>query len=317
MLVVTGGAGFIGSNLVKGLNAEGYDNVLVVDDLTNGRKFKNLVDCQIIDYVDKADFLQKIKDLNFLKNIKAIFHQGACSATTEWNGRYLMENNYEYSKNLLHVAIAAKIPFIYASSAAVYGLTTTFKEIPEFESPLNAYGYSKLQFDRYVRKLLPQSSSQIVGLRYFNVFGPGEQHKEAMASVIFHFYNQLVACGSMKLFGSQEGYEAGEQRRDFIYIKDIVDVNVWLHSHPQVSGIFNVGTGNSRSFNDVARAVIKHHGRGEIEYIPFPLHLKGHYQSYTEADISLLRDQGYEKAFTTLEEGVSQYLCNWPNLAKI
>ncbi len=308
MYVVTGGAGFIGSNIVKGLNQQGITDILVVDDLTDGTKFNNIVSCQIQDYLDKDIFLTKIRDPKFLQNIDKIIHQGACSTTTEWDGRYMMNNNYEYSKELFHACVAEQIPFIYASSAAVYGLTDTFVEEPKYESPLNVYGYSKLQFDRYVRRYLPSIKSQVVGLRYFNVFGPGEHHKGTMASVMFHFYNQLRSQGVMKLFASYDDYQDGEQRRDFIYINDVVNVILWFAQNPDVSGIYNVGTGQSRSFNDVAKAVLDYHGSGKVEYIPFPDHLKGRYQSFTEADISQLKNAGYQTAFTSLEDAVKDYL---------
>lgn len=308
MFVVTGGAGFIGSNLVKGLNSRGYNNIIVVDDLTDGIKFRNIVDCDIADYLDKDDFMQQLNNRAFSKSIQAIFHQGACSTTTEWNGKFMMNNNYEYSKQLLHCCLDSGIPFIYASSAAVYGLTSIFKETPEYEAPLNVYGYSKLQFDRYVRSFLPNPSSQIVGMRYFNVFGPKENHKGTMASVMFHFYNQLKKQGQLNLFEGTDGYENGEQRRDFIFVDDIVKVNLWFLDNPKVNGIFNIGTGQSRSFNDVARSVLNFVGKGALGYIPFPEHLRGCYQSFTEADISLLRNQGYDLPFTPLEEGVKQYL---------
>lgn len=308
MFVVTGGAGFIGSNLIKSLNNTGISNILVVDDLTDGRKFKNFSHCDIADYLDKDVFLKKLTEASFLKELKAIFHQGACSTTTNWDGRYMMENNYAYSKEVLNACQKAKIPFIYASSAAVYGLTNTFLESPKFESPLNVYGYSKLQFDRYVRKILPHSQSQIVGLRYFNVFGPGEAHKGPMASVVFHFYNQLKACNTMRLFEGFAQYAHGEQKRDFIYVDDVTKVNLWFLENPQISGVFNVGTGLSRSFNDVAQQIRNLEGAGEIEYIPFPDQLKGCYQSYTRADINALRKAGYTDPFMSLEEGVRRYL---------
>lgn len=308
MYIITGGAGFIGSNLVRALNKKGINQIIVVDDLTQGIKFKNLVDCCILDYIDKDDFLIKIQDAAFLQKIKAIFHQGACSTTTEWNGRYMMENNYEYSKKILHACLAASIPFIYASSAAVYGLTTTFQESPTYEAPLNVYGYSKLLFDQYIRRYLDDSKSQIAGMRYFNVYGPGENHKETMASVMYHFYHQLSSHHHVKLFEGCDGYANGEQRRDFIYIDDIININLWLLENSHVSGIFNVGTGLSRSFNDVARAMIAEFGQGDIIYSPFPAHLKGHYQSYTQADISLLKSKGYQQRFHCLEEGVQKYV---------
>lgn len=309
MIIVTGGAGFIGSNLVKALNMRGIDNIIVVDDLTDGKKFINLVDCHYRDYLDKDDFRKKIlNDERFAEDIDVIFHQGACSTTTEWDGKYMMDNNFQYSKDVLHYALAHEIPFIYASSAAVYGGNQNFTESPEFESPLNVYGYSKLFFDQYVRRILPTAKSQIAGFRYFNVYGPREQHKGSMASVAFHFNNQIRDTGHCKLFAGCDGYADGEQVRDFVFVGDVVDVNCWFMDNPTKSGIFNVGTGRSQSFNDVANAVINRHGRGTIEYIPFPEHLKGAYQSFTQADLTQLRAAGYNKPFMTVEDGVSLYL---------
>ena len=313
MIIVTGGCGFIGSNIVHGLNALGHSDIVVVDDLTDGRKFNNIVDCNITDYVDKNEFLTLVEN-NALTNVRAIFHQGACSDTTEWNGQYMMTNNYEYSKKLLRFALTNKCQFIYASSAAVYGSSQQFTEHSEFEKPLNIYGYSKYLFDHYVRNILVNltaSQSQIVGLRYFNVYGPREQHKGSMSSVAYHLDGQL--CGgsqTVKLFGAYDGCSAGEQRRDFIYVKDAVDVNLWFMQHPVKSGIFNCGTGRCQTFNDIANAVISYHQKGEIEYIPFPKHLQGAYQSYTQADITQLRNIGYNKPFSTVEQGVADYL-NW------
>ena len=308
MIIVTGGAGFIGSNLVKALNDKGFTDVLVVDDLTDGIKFRNLVDCQVIDYLDKDDFLQMVKqERNFTENIEAIFHQGACSATTEWDGRYMMENNYAYSKALLHYCLKLKIPFIYASSAAVYGIGENFKEAKENEAPVNVYGYSKYLFDEYVRRLVTEPESLVVGLRYFNVYGPREQHKGSMASVAWHLNQQIQETGKMKLFEGSGGYADGDQRRDFIHVDDVVKVNLWMLENGTY-GIVNVGTGASRPFNDVAKAIISWHGKGEINYIEFPVHLKGSYQSYTEADIHSLRKMGYEDDFLSVEEGVKQYL---------
>lgn len=309
MIIVTGGAGFIGSNIIIGLNEKGYSDILVVDDLTDGRKFTNLVGLTITDYIDKNDFLDKIKAGNdFAKDIEAIFHQGACSTTTEWNGQYMMNNNYEYSKVLLEYALNRGVPFLYASSAAVYGDGTIFQESLEHEAPLNVYGYSKYLFDQVVRKALDTATSQVVGFRYFNVYGPNEQHKESMASVAFHLNNQLKENEMVKLFEGCDGYADGEQRRDFIYVKDVVDVNLWFLQNPKISGIFNVGTGRSQPFNDIAKAVIQHHKRGHITYMPFPEHLKGRYQSFTQADIQKLRQVGYDKSFKTVEEGVADYL---------
>ncbi len=313
MFIITGGAGFIGSNLVRGLNSRGVCDILVVDNLHNGVKFRNLVDCGISDYLDKATFLEKLTSGEFNDlAIDAIFHQGACSATTEWDGRYMMENNYEYSKILLNFCIDHDIPFIYASSAAVYGAGTVFKEDPAHESPLNVYGYSKYRFDQYLRERFLKIKSQVVGLRYFNVYGPHEAHKESMASVAFHLNNQILQSGKLRLFQGCDGYGDGEQRRDFIFVGDVVDVNLWFFDHPQLSGIFNLGTGRSQPFNDVANAVINHHGQGQIEYIPFPDHLKGCYQSFTEANLDTLRTAGYTQSFKSVEEGVGEYM-KWLN----
>lgn len=309
MIIVTGGAGFIGSNIVKELNQRGVKDILVVDDLTDGTKFTNLADLAIQDYLDKDDFLAHIHNNDsFGRKIEAIFHEGACSTTTEWDGRFMMKNNYEYSKSLLHYCLERGISFLYASSAATYGDGQIFKEELAYERPLNVYGYSKFLFDQYVRRLLPTVSSQIVGFRYFNVYGPNEQHKGSMASVAFHLNQQLPKTHVVKLFQGCDGYGDGEQRRDFVFVDDVVDVNLWFQQHPSKSGIFNVGTGNSQSFNEVAQAVVDWHGKGTIEYIPFPDHLKGHYQSFTQADISRLRAAGYDKPFKRVEEGVRLYL---------
>lgn len=309
MYIVTGAAGFIGSNIIKTLNTQGIHNILAVDDLSNGHQFINLRDLIIADYLDAKHFKKQIKDGHFDKqSITAILHQGACSDTTEWDGRYMLENNFEYSKALLHFALRQKIPFIYASSAAVYGASTTFKAEAQYEKPLNVYGYSKLLFDQYVRQQLARAKSQIAGLRYFNVYGPREQHKGKMASVAFHHNQQIQESNCVKLFEGSHGYEAGEQQRDFIYVDDVVAVNLWFLSNPHVSGIFNCGTGKSQAFNDIANSVIRWHDRGEIQYIPFPEHLKAHYQSYTQADISALRAAGYNANFHTVETGVADYL---------
>ncbi len=308
MIIVTGGAGFIGSNLVKALNDKGLTDVLVVDDLTDGIKFRNLVDCQVIDYLDKDDFLQMVKqEKDFTEKVEAVFHQGACSTTTEWDGHYMMENNYTYSKELLHYCLNLKIPFIYASSAAVYGTGENFKEVRENEAPVNVYGYSKYLFDEYVRRFVTEPESQVVGLRYFNVYGPREQHKGSMASVAWHLNQQIQASGKVKLFEGSGGYANGDQRRDFIHVDDVVKVNLWMLENG-ANGIVNVGTGASRPFNDVAKAIVSWHGKGVIEYIEFPEHLKDSYQSYTEADINSLRQMGYKNDFLSVEDGVKQYL---------
>ena len=308
MIIVTGAAGFIGSNLVKALNDAGQSNILAVDDLEDGTKFVNLSDCEIADYLDKDALLARVADGKDLGTVDAVLHQGACSDTTEWDGIYLMNNNFEYSKALLHYCLGRKIPYVYASSASVYGAGPVFKEERQYEKPLNLYAYSKFLFDQYVRRILPNAGSQIAGLRYFNVYGPREQHKAHMASVAFHFHNQLIETGTTRLFEGSDGYGNGEQRRDFVYVADVAAVNLWLLERPDVSGIFNLGTGCSQTFNDVARAVIAFHGRGEIEYVPFPDKLKGRYQSYTQADMSALRAAGYTAPFQTVEQGVPQYL---------
>jgi ADP-L-glycero-D-manno-heptose 6-epimerase len=310
MIVVTGGAGFIGSNLVKTLNQKGYTNIIVVDNLKNGVKFRNLVDCQIADYYDKRDFFEQLQNKSLKKKVTAIFHLGACSSTTEWDGHYIMQNNYEYSKLLLHFCMKRGIPFIYASSASVYGNGTVFKEEFQYEKPINMYAYSKYLFDQYVRQYLsdPELESQIVGLRYFNVYGSRESHKGGMASVAFHFNNQIKISNKLRLFEGCDGYENGEQRRDFVHVQDTVDVKLWLFENPQISGIFNVGTGKSQTFNEVAQAVLNWHNSGEIEYIPFPDHLKGSYQSFTEADISALIKAGYSQPFKDVQTGVKLYL---------
>lgn len=309
MIVVTGGAGFIGSNLVKKLNLMGFDNILVVDDLTDGTKFANLVDCNILDYMDKDVFLHKIIAEEFFSEaIEVIFHQGACSNTTEWNGKYVMENNYECSKILLHYCANNYIPFIYASSASVYGDNKIFQENIQNEKPLNVYGYSKFLFDQYVRRNLTQFKNQIVGLRYFNVYGPREQHKNKMASVAYHLNNQLQQNGKIKLFVGSDGFANGEQRRDFIYVDDVVEVILWFWTNKDKTGIFNLGTGQSASFNDVANAIISYYGKGEIEYIPFPKELEGRYQSYTQADMSELLALGCPIQFKPVNVGVKLYM---------
>ncbi|PRY64728.1 ADP-glyceromanno-heptose 6-epimerase precursor [Vreelandella songnenensis] len=317
MIVVTGGAGFIGANIVKALNERGRDDVMVVDDLRDGTKFVNLADCTLADYLDKDDFLSRVKaalrgETVDLPRIEAIFHEGACSDTTEWDGHYMMENNFEYSKVLLNYCEKFGIPFLYASSAATYGGSEVFKEAPEHEKPLNVYGYSKLLFDQHVRARWDKLTTQVVGFRYFNVYGPREQHKGKMASVAYHNHLQIRNGETLKLFGAYGGYEAGMQSRDFVYVGDVVDVNLWFLDNPQASGIFNLGTGRAEPFKAIGEAVIDFYGKGQIDYIDFPEELKGRYQSYTRADISHLRDAGCDVEFKTVAQGVTAYL-EWLN----
>ena len=309
MVVVTGGAGFIGANLVKALNERGEKNILVVDDLEQSDKFRNLVDCEIADYLDKRDFIDRINCGEFKKKFKAVLHEGACSDTMEHNGVYMMGNNYEYSKTLLHYCQAKRIPFLYASSAAVYGAGKVFRETRECEAPLNVYGYSKWLFDQYVRRLFAKRTAQIVGFRYFNVYGDREQHKGRMASVALHLHRQLLQDGRLRLFGASHGYGPGEQRRDFVYIDDVVDVTLWLAQQPSIrSGVYNCGTGRAESFNAVAEAVLAFHGRGTLEYIDFPTDLFDAYQPYTEADVTRLRAAGYAPSLRDVASGVREYL---------
>jgi ADP-L-glycero-D-manno-heptose 6-epimerase len=321
-VVVTGAAGFIGSNIVKGLNARGVTDIIAVDDLTHGDKFVNLADCEIADYVDKDEFVEAVQNGKFDDAVDVLLHEGACSDTTERDGRLMMRTNYEYSKALLHYCIQEAVPYIYASSAAVYGAKTTFRESPESEAPLNVYGYSKLLFDQYVRRSAGEHSSQVVGLRYFNVYGDREQHKGRMASVAHHFFNQYRASGSVRLFEGSGGYGDGEQRRDFIAVDDVVKLNLFFFDHPEIAGIYNAGTGAAQSFNDVAVATVNGcrvaeggtaltleelQAQGVIQYVPFPEDLKGRYQSFTQADVAGLRSAGYTAPFLTVEQGVQRY----------
>lgn len=313
MIVVTGGAGFIGANIVKGLNERGEKDIIVVDDLSDGTKFVNLVDCDIADYMDIDEFRAKVAN-DELPPLQAVFHEGACSSTTEWDGKYMMDNNYTYSKELFHYCQRHRVPFLYASSAATYGGSSEFREEAEFEKPLNVYGYSKLQFDDYVRAHSDKLTAQVVGFRYFNVYGPREQHKGSMASVAFHHHQQVLAGENPKLFGAYDGYDAGMQSRDFIYVGDVVAVNFWFLDHPDVSGVFNLGTGRAEPFKTIADTVIGFYKKGDIEFIDFPESLKGRYQSFTQADISHLREVGCDHQFKTLSEGVTAYL-EWLNKA--
>lgn len=327
-IVVTGAAGFIGSNIVKALNERGVTNIIAVDNLTKADKFKNLVDCEIADYLDKEDFISRIQAGHFDGEVDAIFHEGACSDTMETDGRYMMENNFRYSSILLDWCLDQEVQFLYASSAATYGASNVFKEERQYEAPLNVYGYSKFLFDQVVRKrLADEPASQIVGFRYFNVYGPRETHKGRMASVAFHHFNQFRAEGKVKLFEGSHGYADGEQRRDFVFVGDVAKVNLWFLDNPEKSGIFNLGSGRAQSFNDVAVATVNGsralkgeeplslaalRDKGLLEYVAFPEALKGKYQAFTQGDLTKLRAAGYEAPMATVEEGVSQYV-KWLN----
>ncbi|MCC2626239.1 MAG: rfaD [Burkholderiales bacterium] len=329
IIVVTGAFGFIGSNIVRALNKQGFTDIIAVDNLTNGGKSKNLCDCEILDYVDKEDFIQAIANGDYDNQIDYISHQGACSATTEQDGRYMMKNNYEYSNVLLEYAQRSEIPFVYASSAATYGDKTEFIEERQYENPLNVYGYSKFLFDQVVRRYLKNGlSAPVVGLRYFNVYGQDEWHKERMASVAFHHFNQYQKDGKVRLFEGCQGYGNGEQVRDFISVHDVVKVNMFflmnhLNEAEEISGIFNCGTGVARSFNDLALATVNACrvsdgkpvltlnelvSQGILEYISFPSDLANRYQCYTQANLANLRDAGFKENFLSLEEGISEYI---------
>jgi ADP-L-glycero-D-manno-heptose 6-epimerase len=315
--VVTGAAGFIGSRLIQGLNRRGVGDVIAVDNLAQADKFRNLRGCEIADYIDQAQFLAELR--RYEGAVEAVFHQGACSDTMETDGRYMMENNYRYSMRLLDWCQEEEVPLIYASSASVYGAGPEFREERRCERPLNIYGYSKFLFDQAVRRSLESAAAQIVGLRYFNVYGPNEAHKGRMASVAFHAFNQFQAEGRVRLFVGSDGYGDGEQRRDFVHVDDVVAVNLWMLERPEVSGVFNCGTGRAQTFNEVAAAVINTL-RGTrssaqdlaeenlIQYIPFPSALVGKYQSYTQADLTRLRATGLQGDFMGVQEGVSAYV---------
>jgi len=322
-IVVTGAAGFIGSNLVHALNARGETNVIAVDNLAKADKFRNLADAEIADYLDQDEFASRLHAGDFDDDLAAILHEGACSDTMETDGRYMMRNNYRYSVDLLTHCQDNDVPFLYASSAAVYGGSGAFREERACESPLNVYGYSKFLFDQYVRRVLRERTAQIAGFRYFNVYGPRESHKGRMASVALHFFDEYRAQGQVKLFESSDGYAAGEQRRDFVSVDDVVAAKLDFLDHPDRAGIFNLGTGRAASFNDVAVATINAcraaEGKppatlaelvnaGAIVYVPFPPALAGKYQSFTEADLTALRNAGYKAPFADVPTGVARYV---------
>jgi len=303
MIIVTGGAGFIGSNIVKGLNGIGIDDIIIVDNMTNSKKHRNLNALSFNDYIDKEDFINSLDTFKNYK-IEAIFHQGACSDTMEQDGRYMMHNNYDYSKKLLEFSAENRIRFIYASSASVYGdARNGFKEEEKNEYPLNVYAFSKFLFDRYVRKLIEKVSIQIVGLRYFNVYGPQETHKGKMASVIYHFHNEILDDGTIKLFEGSDNF-----KRDFVFVDDVVNVNLFFLENENLRGIYNCGSGQAEPFLKIAKIMQRLYKNVRIEFIKFPEELKDKYQTFTQADISLLKGVGYDKRFVPLEEGVAKYV---------
>ena len=325
-IVVTGAAGFIGSNIIRGLNARGISDIIAVDDLTEGDKFRNIADLNISDYQDHHGFYERFARGDF-GAVEAVFHEGACSDTMESNGRFMMDNNYGVSCQLFEACQARGTRMLYASSAATYGGSDTFREEPACEQPLNVYGYSKLLFDQRLRRLaglhFEKAKHQVVGFRYFNVYGPREQHKGRMASVAFHQHHQFRQEGRVKLFGEYGGYGPGEQQRDFVFIDDVVAVNLWFFDHPERSGLFNLGSGRAQPFNDVALSVVNAERAvrseaaltlaqavqaGLIAYIPFPDALRGKYQCYTQADLRALRDAGCEHEFADVRTGVTQYM---------
>lgn len=322
-IVVTGAAGFIGSNLVRALNARGETDIIAVDDLRDAGKIRNLADCDIADYLDQDEFVARITHGDFEDDLTAVLHQGACADTMATDGRFMLRNNYRYSRTLLDHCQDNDIPFLYASSASVYGAGKVFTERRENEAPLNVYGYSKFLFDQYVRRVLPERTAQITGFRYFNVYGPRERHKGTMASVAFHLFQQYRDGGRVRLFEGSDGYAAGEQRRDFVFIDDVVKVNLDFLDHPARSGIFNLGTGVAATFNEVALATVNACRAGEgkpsltlselvhqgaIEYVRFPPQLIGKYQSFTQADLSALRGAGYTAPMTPVAQGVARYV---------
>jgi len=321
-VVVTGAAGMIGSNIAHALNAAGVDDIIAVDDLRDGQKFRNLLGAGISDYFDQEEFYGRFARRE-LGKVAAVFHQGACSDTMEHDGRVMLRNNYRCSMDLLDACQAQGVRLMYASSAAIYGSSKSFREQPPFERPLNVYGYSKLLFDDVVRRMLAHASSQVVGLRYFNVYGPRERHKGRMASVAFHHFNQYRDSGKVRLFGEYGGYGPGQQSRDFIHVDDVVAVNLWFLAHPQCNGVFNLGTGRAQAFNDVAHATVnacraqraqpaltleQQIKGGMVEYIPIPEALIGKYQCHTQADLTALRAAGVDHEFLDVATGVRRYV---------
>ena len=315
MIIVTGGAGFIGSAFVWKLNQEGIENIIIVDQLGTDDKWKNLVNRRFVDYIHKDDFLQMICDDQLPFEVNAIVHMGACSSTTERDADYLWNNNYLYTSTLAEWAIERGIRFIYASSAATYGdgkqgFSDDHRKINQLR-PINMYGYSKQVFD--LRVLRNSLEKKIAGIKFFNVFGPNEYHKGDMTSVIFKAFHQIKETGKVKLFKSyKKEYKDGGQLRDFVYVKDCVDAMWWLFNNPQVNGIFNLGTGKARSWNDLIKAVFAAmKKKTNIEYIEMPESLRNQYQYFTQAEMQKLKAAGCPVKFASLEDSVKDYVVNY------
>jgi ADP-L-glycero-D-manno-heptose 6-epimerase len=315
MIIVTGGAGFIGSAFIWKLNQEGRDDIVIVDQLGTDDKWKNLVNLRFIDYIHKDDFLEMVDTDTVPFKVDALIHMGACSSTTERDADYLWHNNYVYTKLLAEWAIERNIRFIYASSAATYGDGTQgFSDehiIIKDLKPINMYGYSKQIFDLWV--LRNSLEKKIAGIKFFNVFGPNEYHKGDMSSVIFKAFHQIKETGKVKLFKSyKKDYKDGGQKRDFVYIKDCVNAMWWLLKYPKVNGIFNLGTGKARTWNDLIKAVFAAmKKKTNIEYIAMPEALRNQYQYFTEAQMSKLTKAGSPVKFSSLEDSVRDYVVNY------
>ena len=312
MIVVTGGAGFIGSCIVRTLNDKGISDIIIVDNIAETDKWMNMRNKKFIKYVHKSKFLE---DLPSYENVEAIIHMGAQSATTERNFDYLWDNNFEYTKALWNYCAEKQISFIYASSAATYGDGKLgFDDTMDIDQllPLNGYGYSKQLFDLWVKHQATIFPKQYVGLKFFNVYGPNEYFKGSMASMIFHGYRQIMEEGKIKLFKScNPKYEDGGQLRDFVYVKDICKVIFWMLEHQNVTGLFNLGTGHAQSFKDLAEATFDALNLEPcIEYIEMPAKLQKKYQYYTQAEMNKLRSVGYTDSFMDLKLGAQDYVTN-------
>lgn len=312
MIILTGAAGFIGSGILARLNALGWEDIFLVDELNHESKKRNLENKKFKIFIDKREFLNLVKARQVSAPVEALIHMGACSSTMLQDAQYYEENNYEYTRILAEWALEHGVRFIYASSAATYGDgscgykddATTIRRC----KPLNLYGQSKQKFDRWV--LDHSLVNQVAGLKFFNVFGPNEYHKGDMQSVIAKAYDRVVKKGKISLFKSyKKEYKDGEQKRDFIYIKDAVDVVLYFLENRKVNGIFNLGSGQARTWNDLANALFAAVGKPAcIEYVDMPAHLRAQYQYFTEADMTKLRESGYKKPFLSLEEAVYDYV---------